>query len=383
MTGLRNIICLIIALAIVLSASGCRKPAQNEEPNNNVEPPKKEEPNTESSTATKPSQAKTKRQLVEEGLVIKEGYKAPKYNGKLIAGEMPDKATFRTDWAVAVNTSVSTTDTSALIKKQSLSKTLSDAKAKYENEDVWFRVLIEINDPCGYDADTDSWFRKENDEYKFIKQKALEFLRAIGAHDIKTEVNSSEGNNAQILEASLTSEMIDMLSIGSFKLYLGQYPRNPKHNKVITDTVSVRLDKMSDTDTLVITAVTVHDRYNSFAKEQGLTVNLEYNADRFKLFNGGIGVLLRDGFALLETHLQEIMRRNNILEKQLTTDIKIGRWATGTQKGTIIGTEEYYNDVTAGFNATLTKAEILKLAEDNEIKAIYTNGKRTFDEYIE
>ncbi len=327
------------------------------ETNNNI-------PSIETNGENPPQKKDTYREVIKSYLTIPEGYVVPEYNGKLVAGETPDPMTL---------SSSSPAYGTGTIFVGGRTKALKNKMDEYEGQDVWFRVLVDIG--ISYGLIKDDHPDSTSAYFKFVREETISFLNAIGAHDLKTEVNLADGNNWQELEVSLTAEMIEMLSGKCYDFLLGQYPKNPEHSKIISETLSIRLDKMTDTDCVEVIAVCVTDEYNEYAAHQfrlrGVDINGKYNYDLFKPFEE-TDMTYWEYNKMIDEYLSDIAKRNDITEKIIVSDelppIKFKGTETDLSRG-VIG--DMIESLVVGFNAKLTKAEILKLAEDEEIKVIY------------
>lgn len=184
------------------------------------------------------------------------------------------------------------------------------------------------------------------------------------------DANSDVTNGLNRYYMLLTAEMIEKISSrNSATLALAPAERVGDYNNKISDNLTYYISQMTDTDTIQIVSVSVADSYNKYAHDQNVQVNINFNEELNEPFTDGVGEFCKNFNKALEKHLIEIMERNNILEKRIVN--------SNTQK---IGLpEDRYSKVfeseleqaAVGFNAVLTKAEILKLAEDEEIKVIY------------
>ena len=204
-----------------------------------------------------------------------------------------------------------------------------------------------------------------------IRESEFEFAKEIGASNIIPTASNSDTYGAEnSYYMLLTAEMIEkMAERKTCSLALMPAPRTGEYSNKISDNLTYYLSQMTDTDTIQIVAVTVADNYNKYAYDSGIQVNINYNKDLYKPFSQGIGLSYDKFNNLLDEKIVEIMMRNNIAEKRVVNE--------KTQKASLLG--DYYEktpesqleSVSSGFNAVLTKAEILKLAEDEEIKVIY------------
>ena len=243
---------------------------------------------------------------------------------------------------------------------------------KNEGQDVWFRVFFSFTDQQGYykkyDAENEEF---SDDEFsKFMtafKQQELDFATSIGAKNISKKVSSDYPENCTM---EVTADMINKIfERGNMSFDIAHPARVEGYSKKISDTLTDYISKMSDTDTLEIAAVMVYDNFNSYALKQDIGANSAYGDDT--KFYKGVNETFAECNALLEQTAVDIMKRNNILEKRVVSDelLQIGLDAKNNPNST--ATSYLLEGIPVGFNAVLTKTEILKLAEDPEIKVIY------------
>lgn len=233
-------------------------------------------------------------------------------------------------------------------KSMYLHKNLKEKMTEYSGKDVWFRVV------AGYSV-------SEEDKNSYIQKINEKLLRAeeLGAKNILEVENPSdfyEEFNSYYME--LTADMINTLySDGDTSFYLAPPKRIEGFNNKISDTLTNHLSSMSDEDEKAIIAVLIYDFHNRYAGQQGVG-NCAYNniLSMGLDFEGGF----KDLDLKMEQKILNILERNTIEKKRIIDDTlpKIG------------GKDDW--ELVAGFNAILTKVEILKLAEDDDIKVIYS-----------
>ena len=359
---IKKALSLLMIIGLLALTVGCNKNPM-EPHDNNID---SVNPNTNSSQEYQQKKDVYKETL-RSYLTMPEDYDIPIYNGKLVAGIVPDGS----NEIVRMSTGESSfPDTEVIYRLTKPSYALENKMKEYEGKDVWFRVLVDIRSSYGlmgeYSED------KATEYFSFTKSETLRFLEEIGAHNIKTEFNFTVATNSHSFEASMTAEMIKLFLGKCFFLTLGQYPRNPIYPVTISDTVSAKLDIMSENDTAEIIAVCVIDKNSSYARQQNIIMNYEYNSDRFKPFTEFLGITRAQYNKKIEQYLSGIFLRNNITEKIVNSKdlpkVKLDCKEWELDKNFSFDSEE---DIPLGFNAVLTKAEILKLAEDPEIKVIY------------
>ena len=190
----------------------------------------------------------------------------------------------------------------------------------------------------------------------------IAFAKSLGALNIiKAEkiVSCSNYGNGLNYYMEITADMVDkILERCIVDLDLAPPQRIDGYSDKISDTLTTKLAKMNDTDTLEIAAVTVYDEGNFYAFRQYIIANTIYNSQYFKetIVPDTEMITARE----VEKHVEKIVKRLGLTEKRVEAQLN-----EEPDK------ENIPNDVSVGFNAVLTKAEILKLAEDSEIKVIY------------
>lgn len=212
------------------------------------------------------------------------------------------------------------------------------------------------------------WSELENLERRkyvnFNWKKELEYAKQIvGAVNMSKKFSGHSEfyfnlfTDAYIMK--LTADMINALAErGTCKIYLALPERQSGYSIKISDTLTYYLERMNETDTLEVAVVTTADASNDYAYNQGLTKKRYYNSHLTSAFPGvdmaGDGKI--DGaadysYAARKAYVNAIVERNGLTEKRIFV--------------------EDAKDYDLGFNAKLTKAEILALVNDNDIKVIY------------
>ena len=255
-----------------------------------------------------------------------------------------------------------------------ISSDLKEIMSEYEGQDVWFRVFFEFTNLYGmyalYDETREKYIDYNDFRATFIESE-INYAKEIGALNIVREM-SSDAPKKYAME--VTADMINKIfERGNMSFDIAHPARIEGYSKKISDTLTDRLSKMSDTDTLEIAAVMVYDDLNSYALRQDIGANSAYG-DYIKFYQG-VNETFAECDALLEQTVVDILKRNNILEKRVVSDAlpQIGLDAKNNPNST--ATSYVLEDIPVGFNAVLTKTEILKLAEDEEIKVIYLAGQ--------
>ena len=239
-----------------------------------------------------------------------------------------------------------------------ISELLSDAITKNNAKNVWYRIVV--NNPG---------FRGVSLE------EELNYICEIGAKNISKNENSSDvpvqtSSITYFMEA--TEDMIVEISKReSWKIYLAPPARQIGYSDKISDSLTATLSQLDNNDMLEVAAVLIYDSSNYYALKQNIPINFVYNNELFQEFSRGAGLTYTECDALLEQTVVDILKRNNILEKRVVSDDlpQIGFGEVVYPHAAVL------EDIPVGFNAVLTKTEILKLAEDPEIKVIYLAGQ--------
>lgn len=161
-----------------------------------------------------------------------------------------------------------------------------------------------------------------------------------------SDISDFTFTNAYFLK--LSADVInELLERGKCNIYLALPNRTGDYDKKISDTLTYYLEKADDYDTLDVAVVTTADKLNSFAIEQGFSTKNLYNRSLYKMQSG-----------LATSFLENIIERNGINGKcRFSNNKSIAK---------------------LGFNATLTKAEILSLVNDPDVKVIYLAGNKNY-----
>lgn len=359
---LKRIIALLLTVVLILSFSGCKD--NLEKSNENAE--------TTGRVELVYSEALDDT-LPVLNFKIPENYVKPRYKGNYIAAETFDSGIYPSKDPNQRDSWISLVGASDLLKSK---------MEEYKGQEVWFKVIVRV--------------LYQGQDQGYMLSDVLSFTESLGAIVPIHRETFSEYQIENAYVAYLTHEMIDMiLNLGNCRLMLAQYSRNPKYSNVISDGLCVRLEKMNETDKAEIVAVTVYDHSNVYALRQGLTTNTSYNSQRFNLFASGIGLSLGECLTLIEQHIDNIKVRQNIKDNgslasipssfyKTTDHPKIGYALIQTDETNLdkLVTTEYLYQISSGFNAELTKEQILKLAEDEEIKVIYLALERKKNEIL-
>ena len=250
---------------------------------------------------------------------------------------------------------------------------LEEAMIKHNGQEVWFRVILSFTN----EVFVNNEYEKSGDDnlaafWKNFIETELEYAKQIGVMNICATQNKTSDFEGNVYTLEATSDMINTLTARKIvTLSLAPPARVEGYSTKISDTLTDYISKMSDTDILEVAAIMVYDNYNMYAGLQGISHNTLYNNDLYILFSKGLDMTYAECDALLEQTVEDILKRNNILEKRIVSD-GLPQIGPDFEKYPNSMTNEYiFEEMSAGFNAVLTKAEILRLAEDEEIKVIY------------
>lgn len=263
-----------------------------------------------------------------------------------------------------------------------ISNLLNKALTKFEGRDVNFRVAIQCEDI------------KYND--------TITFAKSIGAKNITNLTSSSEYTfDGVYTEMEVDARMIEKISaLGGVKIYLALPERNLQYETTISDALARKLETMSDKDIVEVVIRTVADGSGEYLFSQNIHYNESFNQELRKFWDGAspidVAYLEEDkGYTAkkynedIEKYVNSILERNNIKDKRIFSDEFTPLGIPGLDKGYFVSTEslaevtaDYKRDTVAAFNADLTKAEILTISTDKDVRAIFlVNLDEIADEY--
>ena len=346
---IKKILILLLAAIMIVALVGCKQVEQSSTISNNTDSASEETPYSTYKNLPKDKYAYSEELGYVRPILIFEipnDYVKPEYNKNIIATEEADSATFRNVYSDVSDFWIAHTGFSNLLEKK---------MKEYKNQNAWFRVIIRV------------WYDGEDQGY--TRDDTLNYIKDLGATEIKQIEFSDCYTRSTDYVTELTAEMLNLLNdLGNCEIMLAQYPRNPEYSAVISDTMSIRLDKMTESDTVEVIAACVADKNNRYAEYQKVTVNNSYNSERFKPFTELANITYAEYNERIDKYLLDIAVRNDISEKIVISDDlpKVKKQSSEWRV-----TDDDLTEFCVGFNAVLTKAEILRLAEDEEIKVIY------------
>ena len=248
---------------------------------------------------------------------------------------------------------------------------------KKQIDDLWDELDPLIEERFDYFHEE---YIEENEHFNKNWQKEIESVKQIVGSD---NFNKKFSGHSEIYQNSLddayvmklTADMINLLSErGTTDIYLALPERTGEYSKKISDTLTYYLEQMDDDDTIEIAAVCAVDSNNGYATDQNLTRNHGYNYDFYKKWSGKTPheAGSYDKFNnLVENYINEIVERNGLSQKRV-----ISNTLPEMGYGKVIYEHAimFPSGINAGFNAILTKDEILSLINDEEIKVLYFVG---------
>ena len=262
-----------------------------------------------------------------------------------------------------------------------LSNELSEKLQEYSGQDVLFRVIA-------------TRFEKDVTE-----SQMSEFFNEIGAKNITNTIAESDiikRDDCDEIIMEVTAEMIGKIAAKKQCLLILAPPKRVEgYNKKITDTLTERISKMDDKQIIEVAVVLTIDVKNNYAYKQAINANPQYNSEYIKSL---------DSFEYMEEYInsfgekmyttksydnavrllvESVIKRNGLNNKVVDykklpqngcTEVKISYYSKNKANKGFKDALEY---TIAGFNAVLTKSEILALTKDADVKAIYAAESRS------
>ena len=274
------------------------------------------------------------------------------------------------------------------IEQVYMSSELMEQLELNKDEDVLYRVAVSV-----------IWCLETTEE---DQKEKIDFIKNFSSNSIPVdnfpELVYGFGGYGHIME--LTAEEINVFNEkGGYYIRLVPPGRAEGYDEKISDILTVMLEQATDTEVFEVTAVLVADKNNNFARNQYIWIDSEHNAHLFKGFEispyefvNGEGCISGEGDVIRQCitseqigkeklydkfimeYIMEIVERNGLSDK--LTDAANFEKAVGFD-GDFSAFEEkqyhmgYQEHISAGFNANLTRSEILKLINDEDIKVLY------------
>ena len=255
---------------------------------------------------------------------------------------------------------------------------------KKQIDDLWDELDPLIEERFDYFHEE---YIEENEHFNKNWQKEIESVKQIVGSD---NFNKKFSGHSEIAKYSLTNTYIMELTAdtinkiaerGTTDIYLALPERTGDYSKKISDTLTYYLEQMDEDDTIEIAAVSMLDKASEYALDQNLTRNEFYNGENFKSwpFKSPTESFTYTEFnKIIDNYINEIMVRNNIADKRIIHDklpwLGIEKLPWYEDDVLVMTPSESGHYITAGFNARLTKAEILSLVDEEEIKTLYFVG---------
>lgn len=243
-------------------------------------------------------------------------------------------------------------------------------------------LLAELQEKESYmRACGDQWgalyAEKERAYLDSVLDARLEYIYTVGATNVRPFEGSSDFVDGGWL-MELSEDMIDdMAARGGYSFRMAPPERIEGYDVRIADHLTALLEEAAGDEMFHIAVITTADRYSAFASYRYLSVNWEYNADLFRSWQprpyGSDGLSWEECLDMLVHYVDDIVERNGLTDRRIfndkSPDVQIG---------------EFDTLIYAGFEANATKAEILSLAEDPDIKLIcsasFSDGLSAFGE---
>ena len=226
--------------------------------------------------------------------------------------------------------------------------------------------------------------KEKKEYYKKAEKRELEFAESIGAKNVSVipeEFSNTSSTFSSGYFMELTADMITQLAARkNCKLTLGGIRRSEGYDIKISDDLTYYLDKMNDNDKIKVAVVCTLDHKGQYASLQGNAVNSVYNALLNKAWSGKTPFEIKNKSeidVMVEEYVTEIVSRNNLSDKRILDGSlpQNGLSKQNFDKALKYGSSFWWQDcIVAGFNAELTKAEVIALCEDKEIKVVFPQG---------
>lgn len=221
----------------------------------------------------------------------------------------------------------------------------------------------------------------------FSGENPIENIEKFAA-DIKAEkVSEPESKGTTLIYHVIgTAETVESIKKSQYKgCYVdinwnSDFSKPQEYNESISVATAGLLKNMGEKKELQVLVITVADKYSRYARDAGHNVpsneGKSPTMDNFNKLKGNKKLSYLEYEELTKEYITKIIRRNNIPEEKIVKlDIRVGL---------VHSSEEVYNrylqqgtasfdTLVSGFTAKLTKAEILSLAEDEDVKVIHND----------
>ncbi|PKM62653.1 MAG: hypothetical protein CVU97_04325 [Firmicutes bacterium HGW-Firmicutes-21] len=197
-----------------------------------------------------------------------------------------------------------------------------------------------------------------------LYQKKVDFIKNLGVKNIIPIAESSEikyfFNNGYYIELT-EEELMKIAEHGGYMFKLALPDRADGYSRKISDSLVVLLEQADEDEEIHIAVVSVLDKINEFALKRYIPCNLYYNSHLNKEWHIEGEPIFED----VVEYIDDILDRNNISDKRIVserfTDVLVSYNASDRIKSILC----------AGFEVTITKSQIIELAEDPDVKNIY------------
>lgn len=197
----------------------------------------------------------------------------------------------------------------------------------------------------------------KNEYYTKTLEERMEFAKSAGAKNIESIAASSD--EVSHFRATYFMELSEdiimrMAEHGGYTFRLASPKRIAGYDNRISDSLTVLLEQLGMGGTIHVAVVCDIDKFNEFTVSHGIPCNPQYNSNLNHAWEGE--ALNNEN---VENYINSIVERSNMKEKRIRNENATD--ANVISKDVIV----------AGFEAQLTKEEIVNLVSDNEIKVIY------------
>ncbi len=221
--------------------------------------------------------------------------------------------------------------------------------------------------------------KEEYDKYyKPIYDARLEYAYSVGAENVVPLASTSDlfacmgaTENAYIME--LTADMINqMAERGGYAFRLAPPKRIAGYDVKISDYLTNLLEEGDENAEFHVAVVLAAYEYNDFALSRGINTNNNYNSQFIKPLEEVFpsinfkAVYGDDDYMPMEERLELFAKyQNGVVERNALTEKRI--FIGDNSPGDV--SEDAF-----GFEAKLTKAEVLALTKDGDVRVIYSMG---------
>ena len=282
-----------------------------------------------------------------------------------------------------------------------------------KGKDVLFRVVVELvlcgEDSDGYDWDGSQEGCEELEEIWMRKiQEREDYLYEVASKEVVPITEASEiilhiAHTDKAFVVELTAEEIDLLvKKGGFYLRLAPPKRVEGYDVRIADSFTSVLDNAQEEEMFDVIVILTIDKYNHYSGERYPSVSFKrtYNQELFEpwpispyefvnseAYVPGNGMVI-DGIhyeeydrqnylynKMIEDYVDEVVERHGLAERRTVQEGRVKCIQSIYHMRNEPNNTSYAECISAGFDVKATKAEILALATDPDIKVIYQDYK--------